>query len=585
MRAWVRHLATIATLAIASTAAAQDPYGPGLSPGFGPTPSAPPSKKQAPKKAEDGEPEMHAASGGESLLPEGSEPALPDDPLAMSDDVRKRVGTSYVLDDLEAGRAQRYQRRFVPPNYFDERSGKYRLRTVFPIWVDRRKLDLDDPTKLDRASVYGGLYYRRRSSQHQHDVLFPAVWNIQDGTAEDRRRTTIVGPFVNRRAQGEKDDWLLPLYARGKRAGGGYMLVPPLLTYTERHEDRGFAIAGPGFCKWEGGPSCDARTAQKLRLGIAPLYFFGQDSQQKYEVIPPLLHYFRHNDREQSYTNVWGPYFRRHRMRSEDEKLHDWEMLHLMPVYWSLWGPNERHTTVLPLFHYGHRRDAWLFINPLFLAARGKEADRTFVTWGYARYRGRTSLDMVTPLVWSIRDPDIKQRQTLVFPFYYSKTSPRESTHALFPFYARSNRFAIRQTTWVTPFYQHSTHLRGWMTNLHPILYLGRNGHASHTVIAPLFFDLVDRERRATIGLPFYWRFREPDSLSQLVGNVYYRERPGAHGTHWQLHIFPLFSYGRQPDGHFWNLLYGLAGYKREGDYVQARALWIPIPLAGTPPD
>jgi hypothetical protein len=167
-------------------------------------------------------------------------------------------------------------------------------------------------------------------------------------------------------------------------------------------------------------------------------------------------------------------------------------------------------------------------------------------------------------------------------PFWYSKTSPRESTHALFPFYAHKQRFAIKETVWVTPFVQHSHHLLGWTTNLHPILYLGRNGHQSHTIVAPFFWDLVGREERATIGFPFYWRFTDPETTSQLVGNIYYRERQGAHGTHWQVHVFPLFAYGKQPDGHWWNLLYGLAGYKRAGDWVRIRAMWAPITLSGS---
>jgi len=571
---WLSALLVAAVLLLSGLAAAQDPYGPGLSPGMspgmGPGMGPPPGhgkKKPAPTQPSggEGEPELHAAGGGESLIPEGTEPTLPDEPLAISDDVRERIGSSLNPDD-----------RYIGPR------DRYRLRTAFPLWVERRKPSLTDPTKTDRASLFGPLYYNRRSAEHQHDVLFPIFWNLRDGPPGSRERTTIVGPFVNRRAGKETDDWLLPFYARGKRPGGGYTLVPPLLTYTERHASKGFTLAGPAFCKWEGGASCDARTAQRLRLGIAPFYFFGQDRQKKFETIPPLLHHYSYNDRDLSYTNVWGPYFRRHKMRSEDGKLHDWDMFHLLPIYWSMWAPGERHTTVLPLFHYGHKQDAWLFINPLFLAARGKDADRTFVTWGYARYRGRTSLDMYTPLVWKVDDPDIGMKKRLVLPFWYSKLSPRERTRALFPLYARRTRFELKQTTWVTPFVQHSTHLRGWTTNLHPILYLGRNGHQSHTVVAPLFWDFVGREERATVGFPFFWRFTDAEGTSELVGNVYYRERQGAYGTHWQIHLFPLFAYGKTPDGHWWNLLYGLAGYKRAGDWVRVRALWAPITLSGS---
>ncbi len=114
------------------------------------------------------------------------------------------------------------------------------------------------------------------------------------------------------------------------------------------HNDQGgFKLVGPLFCSWKGGSNCDARTAQDIDLGVAPFYFYGQNVKTKYEIIPPLLHYYRYNDRDLSWTNVWGPYFRRH-----TQKL---DMFHLFPLYYSLWGSNERHTTLLPFFHYGHK--------------------------------------------------------------------------------------------------------------------------------------------------------------------------------------------------------------------------------------
>ncbi len=55
-----------------------------------------------------------------------------------------------------------------------------------------------------------------------------------------------------------------------------------------------------------------------------------------------------------------------------------------------------------------------------------------------------------------------------------------------------------------------------------------------------------------------------------------------AGGTDWQFHLLPLFSYGENPGGYFWNVLFGLAGYSRDGASAQVRALWIPF-NAGAP--
>jgi len=71
--------------------------------------------------------------------------------------------------------------------------------------------------------------------------------------------------------------------------------------------------------------------------------------------------------------------------------------------------------------------------------------------------------------------------------------------------------------------------------------------------------------------------------VSQLAGNTYYRERRVGSSLDWEFHFFPAFSYGETPDGHWWNILYGLAGYTRRGPLVKARAFWIPITLSDAP--
>jgi hypothetical protein len=551
---------------------AQDPFGGGMFPGGGgqaPGGGAPP-KKGAAKKAPPGTPELHAASGAsDQLVAPGSEPSLPEKPLQLSPSLSKLIGTDADPDLEERGRASRTVRRFYGP-YYEEESGKYRFRLAFPLWAERKQPSRLDPNVTDRASLYG-LYYNRRSNERADDVVFPLFWDLKNRVSGDH--TTIVGPLVHREAPGENDNWLAPLYFTGKRKHGGYTLIPPLLTYTHSNEEGGFNLVGPMFCSWKGGPSCDTRTAQDIDLGVAPFYFYGQNAESKYELIPPLLHYYKYDDRSLSWTNVWGPYYRRHTEKRD--------MFHLFPLYYSIWGKNERHTTVFPLFHYGHDEKSWLFVNPLFLIGKGAQGESTFATWGYARYRGRTELDMITPFFWHYRDPDLGLDQKLLFPFYYSRTSPRESSHALFPLFGHFERFGVSESTWVTPFFQHSHDLRGWQTNIHPIVYVGRDAASTHTVVAPFFWDFANPSGRTTVAFPFFWRVSDERDVSQLIGNVYYHESKVSGGLDWQFHIFPAFSYGETPDGHWWNLLYGLAGYTRRGAMTQVRTFWIPITLSG----
>jgi hypothetical protein len=79
-----------------------------------------------------------------------------------------------------------------------------------------------------------------------------------------------------------------------------------------------------------------------------------------------------------------------------------------------------------------------------------------------------------------------------------------------------------------------------------------------------------------------FWRFSSEKEVSQLVGNVYYHEKKiSTGGSDWEVHVFPAFSYGETPDGHWWNVLYGLAGYTKRGSTVKVRTLWIPITVSG----
>jgi hypothetical protein len=384
-----------------------------------------------------------------------------------------------------------------------------------------------------------------------------------------------VGPFVHREAPGEHDNWLAPLVFSGSRPKGGYFHIPPLLTFTSHDEKGGFNLIGPYYCSWKGGSSCSPKRADDIDYGVPPFFFAGKGELSRYELVPPLLHYYRYSELDDSSTNIWGPLVWRHTKESDS--------FNVLPLFWHSWGKNEDHLTVFPFFHYGYKGTSNLFINPLFLTARGENGESTFATWGYARYRGRTSLDMVTPLFWHWEDPDVGLSNTLLLPFYYRSTSPRNNDFALFPFYMHFKRFGLSETTWVTPFVQHTHDVQGWVTNIHPLVYLGRTYETTHTIIAPFFWDFASPHSRTTVGFPVYWRFADDTSVSLLAGNTYYRERRLSSGTDWEVHIFPAFSYGETPDGHWWNVLFGLAGYTRRGPMTQARALWIPITLSDAP--
>jgi len=79
----------------------------------------------------------------------------------------------------------------------------------------------------------------------------------------------------------------------------------------------------------------------------------------------------------------------------------------------------------------------------------------------------------------------------------------------------------------------------------------------------------------------------------QVAANTLYMQKRVSGGQDWQFHLLPLFSYGENPGGYFWNVFFGLAGYSRDvpmrlqmaagwkpGDSASA-ALWVVGELGG----
>lgn len=561
------------SVALAQLGLGQPGGGYGQPGGF--APPTPGGKKPKQPKKDPNAPETHAApSPDDDSHIQTTEPTLPADPTAIPPAVAKRIGTDDQTEP-EVGKGTKVERNFYGP-YYSEYSGQYSFRTLFPFWAERRMADprATTPGATDRASLYG-LYFNRRSSLLDQDILFPFFWNLRNDVA----RTTIVGPFVHAESSpkgkepGSHDNWLAPFVFEGAKSdGSGYFHLPLLATFTQHTASSGFNLAGPLYCKWKGGPTCDARTTDSIDLGVAPFYFYGRDENTEYEIVPPLLHYYRYSDVGDSSTNVWGPVMTQHSRESD--------VLNVMPLFWHNWGKNEDHLTVFPFFHYGYKGPSNLLVTPLFLNATGEHGESTFATWGYAHYKGRTELSMYSPLLWHYQDPDVGLNRWLAFPFVYSNESRRSHDLALFPLFADFKKPGISETMFVTPFFRHTTDTTGWETDILPFFWLGRQYNSTHLVAAPFLWDFATPHSRTTMVLPAFYRFADDNVVTQVALNTYYREKKVQGGTEWEVHVFPLFSAGASPTGHWWNVLYGLAGYTREGTSAKMRALYVPIPLS-----
>jgi hypothetical protein len=412
------------------------------------------------------------------------------------------------------------------------------------------------------------------------DVVFPAFWRVRDRD----NRVVIAGPVVHREAPGEHDNWLAPLVFEGSRKDGGYVHLPLLLT-TSHWDARGaFTLAGTYFRD---------RTGTDVNLGVVPFFFHGDNgnldgSRRIYTLVPPLLTYHAEHELDGSSITVVGPVI----AKSEPKR----DVFDVAPLFFHIRGKPESggvvedHTTLLPFFHYGHDPEGSLFVLPGYYRHVTRTSDSA-ISLFYTRVSQRsgsstlTAAGPVVPLWWNYTDRDLDIHAWTLAPFIYKSDSPAGHDW-LTPLIGRFESVGQSTTWWVFPTFTFSTNTHGWENDFQPIVYTGRSNDSSHTVVAPVFWDFANPNGRTTVGFPVYWRFADgqDDSVVQVAANTLYMQKRVAGGLDWQFHLLPLFSYGESPTGHFWNVLFGLAGYSRDGARAQVRALWVPINIGGGPP-
>jgi len=545
----------------------------------GPTQSSPTrNKRVGPQRGQtdddDGPPQGTSPASRPNAEPTAN---APQDPLAMPEGVGDRLGSDY--DGQPPAAEGGLKRSFFP--YYEERRGDYRMRLVPPLYLEHTR-GLDPETgattpRTDRESLAALLFYQRRSPDTDADVLFPLAWRVR----EKQNHVLVLGPIVHREAPAEHDNWLAPLVFQGSRKDGGYFHTPLLLTTSHWGEKGAFTLVGPYFRD---------RTAKDVDWGLAPLFFHGDNgdddgARKTYSVVPPLLYFHREREIDQSQLTVAGPVI----SMSNPKR----SVLDVAPLFFSISGRPETgglrefHYTLFPLFHYGRDPDKSLFVLPGYLRRVTHTSD-TLVTplFTHATTRSKaTSLTMVgpiAPLFYRATDADLGYSALGLFPFYYGSSSPTGRT-LVTPLFGHWESFNVSRTNWVLPTLVFGTDTKGWEVDLHPLLYLGRSERSTHTVFAPLLWDFASPKGRTTVGFPLYWRFADSaaESVTQVALNTLYRQKRVSGGLDWQFHILPLLSYGGSPEGSWWNVLFGLAGYERSGPTTTIKAFWLPITVAG----
>jgi hypothetical protein len=575
-------LAAVLVLATSSPAAAQGLGGNRGAAGGRQQPKAQQPRAPTPEEEE----EVHNA------YVRASEPEIapPSSPLAVSPDIAARIGSDYSSGPPSPeGPLQ----RGIELPFYVERRGDYQLRLLPPFVIEQTR-GLRDPSQdrygvpqgKDTEGLYGMVYYQRTSPKLDMHVVFPGFWHVheRDEHGDPKNDVIVAGPLVHREAPFENDNWLAPLVFEGARKDGGYIHMPLLLTTSHWGEKGAFTLVGPYFRN---------RTGSDVDLGVAPFFFHGDNgsidgNRRVYTLIPPLFTYHSEHELDSSTFTLIGPVI----SRSDTKR----DVFDVAPFYFHISGKPatggvvEEHTTLLPFFHYGRDPDGSLFILPGYLRRVTKNADTLLSLYGYSHaetHNGATSLTAIGPIVplyWTYRDTELGVHAFALAPFFYNSSSPAGHDW-LTPLAGHFETYAQTRTTWLFPTFTFNTNTHGWENDLHPLVYVGRNGDASHTVIAPFFWDFASPVGRTSIGFPFYWRFAEgkDESVLQVAANSVYIQKRVAGGNDWQFHFAPLFSYGEDPRGYFWNVLFGLAGYSHHGTETQTRVFWIPFDGTSAP--
>ena len=519
-------------------------------------------------------PQQTVVRSGEPVLSAG------DHPLDMSKEVKERVGTD--ADDTPPLAQGETKRSFFP--YYQSQQGDSRFRFLPPLYLENTRglptPEVPDSIPDTERIIPPLMFYQRRSAYQDADVVFPLFWRVRDR----ENHVLVLGPLAHREAPGEHDNWLAPLFFSGNHTTSGYFHSPPLLTYSQWDKDSALTLSGALFFRKRSGTDVD--------MGLVPFFFVGDNgdidgARRTYQLIPPLLYYHRYREIEDSSMTVEGPVV----VQSDPKR----SVFDIAPLFFHIQGKPETggvvesHTTLFPLFHYGYSPEQRLFIIPGYLRRVSPTADTMLTplfSQAVARSGGTTftAIGPILPIFYNYTDRDLKTHAFAIAPLYYQSDSPR-GHDMLTPLYGQFKTYGISRTDWVAPTIVYSHDLHGWEADIHPLLYVGRTDGSSHTVFAPLFWDFATPASRTTVAFPLYWRLADStdNSVVQVAANtIYIQKRAPGGGTDWQFHVAPLFSYGQDPQGYFWNVLFGLAGYQREGSWSRIRAFWIPITVGGS---
>jgi len=442
----------------------------------------------------------------------------------------------------------------------------YRDKTLAASGVPFLYLDVAHPEKGDRVRQIGP-YFDISAPGRRTRALFPLWGHFADGHED----TTFVFPTIvhRRTTDGYALDTALPFFWYGRTADTKTISVGPYYHRT-----------GPGRTAW----------------GVAPLFWYADNTERTWTVAPPLLlvhHldkkadssltwfalYFSQREKDQG-TSVlfplwWatdrGPLHKRvlfplYFAGRDDKAETAWHVLglafwssdkkawtaSLLPLLWLRGGQPEDGGAVgvLPLFWASWGKDRARFLSPLGGYDR-EGATRTFYALNYLQKDGpERHFRMFFPLFFSWRNDPAETTRRLIPPLlHYAQTSAerRFSTSLLVYWH---NEDVTSETRLVLPFFWDFTEKRDSRTSvLLPLGFRHENMLEGSTYwVAPLFYRHTTPETSTTVAFPLVWDFKRGQDRTTVVFPFTAHWTRSDHRSTW---VFPNIYYrkGLTPTG------------------------------------
>lgn len=522
--------------------------------------------------------------------------------------------------------------KFVFPLYFERsRTGDFALRElgIFPFYWHSRtpsgKTDvyfpfywrLRDENENSKTDIVLQTYWNRsnrgfnfgfaplffmgtdRKESSGYQVLPPVFWRF---TSKDRS-FLLAGLYYDSIREEDYDRGLPPFFFAGKERFEKYLVVlPPFYWHFENEITyETTSIVPPAF--W-------GTTEHGWRFGLIPLLYLARDKDQDHTLLGPLY-----------YGTRWP-----HKNQFGEDVGHGKSHYFPLLLTYHRKAPGLSHHGSSIFYHYYENEGDYLkMFSPLVWM------------WGNERTDDRSWL--VPPLAYFRRSP-VRDDTMLGLVYWNFHEHHKERTFAITPLFARNwSLHEKRWSMWVAPTFDFGVQPLGYHFRLHPLFYLGKDGAKSHLVIPPLFwkfkndedddtvffplfwrfedlkykdtstvvfpfwwdFDDPRKEKRSQVAFPFYWDFfrgkkgsrttvvpplfwrdRDPDSTMTGVLNVVHHRGREKGNPFWTFKIFPLVEFGHPPapEGAYWSVLGGLAGWRRQGSARRLKILWIPFDLS-----